>query len=62
MNTDTFSPLTDRKKIRVGKNWFLMKFFADGTIEKYCWEDNHEVIADFEAKYYSCKLCDWIQA
>ena len=59
----TYTPLTDRKKIKVGKNWFDMKFFADGSIERYCWShDQHEIVMDLEAKHYWCNKCDWIQA
>jgi hypothetical protein len=62
MKTDLFSPLSDKKKIKVGSNWFLFKFFADGTIEKSCWSfDQHQINVSFDTKENACALCDFVQ-
>jgi hypothetical protein len=62
MNIESFSPLTDKKKIKVGSNWFMFKFFADGTIEKNCFTfEQHEINADFSATEAKCRLCDYTE-
>jgi hypothetical protein len=60
MKVDLFSALTDQKKIKVGKNWFLFNFFADGTIEKSCWSfDQHQINVSFDTKENVCDLCGY---
>jgi hypothetical protein len=62
MKTDLFSPITDKKKIKVGSNWFLFKFFADGSTEKTCWDfGQHQINQDFSTPENACSLCDYIK-
>ena len=62
MDTDSFSPITDKKKVKVGSNWFLFKFFANGKIEKSCWSfEQHQINLSFDTKENACQLCDFVQ-
>jgi hypothetical protein len=68
LDQSTRIKLTDRKHIKVGDKWFDMHFFSDGSIQKYCISDmrgtseDHRIVADYDAKHYWCKDCDWMQA
>lgn len=60
MKTNSFAPLSDKKKIKIGSHWFMFKFFADGYIEKTCFEfDQHLMNQDFSTPANSCQLCDY---
>lgn len=57
--TSEYVPILSIDKVKIGKNRFIVKTFANGKIEKYCESYIQHERGGYVGKgFFQCNICD----